>query len=82
MKGEHMTFEELYDKVAQAYTKDDETEFKSIDLDRHPLLAITAYLLDDAFTVSEEEFLPINQLMWNALEEEINTFKRMQKVFE
>lgn len=76
------TFEEIYEAITQAYFQDDEAEFGNTDINDHPLLKLVAFILDDAIQISEAEFTPINTFMVNVLDYEINTLKRMQRLFK
>lgn len=76
------TFEEIYEAITQAYFQDDEAEFDNTDINDHPLLKLVAFILDDAIAISDTEDTSIETLMYNFLEYEINTLKKMQRVFK
>jgi len=71
----------LYDQITQAYFEDDETEFDGVDINDHVLLKLVAFMLDDAIAISNAEDTAIETLMYNFLDYEINTLKKMQEVF-
>lgn len=74
----------LYDQITQAYFENNETKFDEVDINDHVLLKLIAFMLDDAITIrdAEDTSTSIETLMYNFLEYEINTLKRMQKVFK
>lgn len=72
----------LYDQITQAYFEDAETEFDDTDINDHVLLKLVAFMLDDAISISDAEDTSIETLMYNFLDYEINTLKRMQRVFK
>ena len=71
----------FYDQITKVYFEDDEAEFDGVDINDHPFLKMTAFMLDDAISISDAQDTSIETLMYNFLEDEISTLKRIQKVF-
>ena len=77
-----------YDQVTRAYLQQnvlDDGEgitMDDFDINYHPLLKTVALIIDQALTHAEIDLLNFDETAWNLIEEEINTLRRMQEVFE